>query len=120
MINEVAAPKELRAISGDRDAMRPGSLPATARKSEARHEPQEPDAASDEQALQRAIARVREVFQGADSRLQIEIDRDLDRVVIKIVNGQSGEVIRQIPPEELLELARRFDGVTGLLLKEHV
>jgi flagellar protein FlaG len=120
MINEIAGPKELRAVGGDRDAMRSVSVPPTASTSVASREPQEPDAASDEQALQRAVARVREVFQGASARLQIEIDRDLDRVVIKIVNGQSGEVIRQIPPEELLELARRFDGAKGLLLKERV
>lgn len=120
MINEIAGPKELRAVGGDRDAMRSVSVPTTARQSFGVREPGEPDAASDEQALERAVARVREVFQSADSRLVIEIDRDLNRVVVKIVNGQSGQVIRQIPPEELLDLARRFDGAKGLLLKEHV
>ncbi len=120
MIDELAGPKELRGVSGDREARPSVAARTTARPSAAGRVTQEPDSVADEQALQRALARVREVFQGANARLQIEIDRQLDRVVIKIVNGSSGEVIRQIPPEELLELARRFDGVKGLLLRARV
>jgi flagellar protein FlaG len=61
---------------------------------------------------------VREVFQKAEPRLQIEIDPDLERVVVKIVRGETNEVIRQIPPQELLDLAKRLAPPKGLLFTE--
>lgn len=68
--------------------------------------------------LQKAVDKVREVFQKVEPRLQFEIDPDLHRVIVKIMNGESGEVIRQIPPQEVLDLARNFQASTGLLLKQ--
>jgi flagellar protein FlaG len=38
--------------------------------------------------------------------------------VIKILNGESGEIIRQIPAQELLDLAKHLDEPKGLLVKE--
>lgn len=70
--------------------------------------------------LEQAAARVREAFRATDAQLEIEIEPDLDRVVIKILNGESGEVIRQIPPQEFIELAKELDGLKGLLLRERV
>ena len=68
--------------------------------------------------LEKAVDKVREVFQKVEPRLQFEIDPDLHRVIVKIMNGESGEVIRQIPPQEVLDLARNFQASTGLLLKQ--
>ena len=69
-----------------------------------------------------AAARIKEVLRGTTSRLEFEIDPDLNtmnKVVIKILNGESGEVIRQIPAQELLDLAKHLDDSKGLLVREH-
>ena len=69
-----------------------------------------------------AAARIKEVLRGTTSRLEFEVDPDLDRmdkVVIKILNGESGEVIRQIPAQELVDLAKHLDDSKGLLVREH-
>ena len=66
--------------------------------------------------LEQALSRVREVFQQAAPRLEFSIDPDLDRVVVKVMNGDSGEVIRQIPQQEVIELAKSLESPTGLLL----
>jgi flagellar protein FlaG len=39
---------------------------------------------------------------------------------VKIVEQESGEVIRQIPPEELLELEKYLSSPKGLLVQEQV
>ena len=70
-----------------------------------------------EQAEQ-AAARVKEVLRGTTSQLEFEIDPDLDKVVIKIRNGESGEIIRQIPAQELLDLAKHLEEPKGLLVSE--
>ena len=68
--------------------------------------------------VEQAAARVKDVLRGTTSRLEIEIDHDLDKVVIKILNVESGEIIRQIPSQELLDLAKHFEGPKGLLVRE--
>ncbi|MBA5868771.1 MAG: flagellar biosynthesis protein FlaG [Nitrospira sp. CR2.1] len=70
--------------------------------------------------LEQALSRVREVFQKADSRLEFTIDPDLDRVVVKVMDGDSGTVIRQIPQQEVIDLAKRLETPTGLLLHHKV
>jgi flagellar protein FlaG len=73
----------------------------------------------DRAILEQAISKIRDVLQKSDSRLQIEIDPDLQRVVIKVVKEDSDEVIRQIPPKELLELAKNLSRQNGLLFHDH-
>jgi flagellar protein FlaG len=73
-----------------------------------------------EKELKEALSRVREVFHAADPRLEFSIDPDLDRVVVKVMNGDSGEVIRQIPQQEVIELAKSLETPTGLLLRHKV
>ena len=68
--------------------------------------------------LEKAVAHVQQVFQKVEPRLQFEVDNELHRVVVKIMNGESGEVIRQIPPQEVLDLAKSFEASKGLLLKQ--
>ena len=68
--------------------------------------------------VEQAAARVKEALRGTTSRLEFEIDPDLNKVVIKILNGDSGEIIRQIPSQELLDLAKHLDGPKGLLVRE--
>ncbi|MDX1705753.1 flagellar protein FlaG [Pseudidiomarina sp.] len=40
------------------------------------------------------------------------------KVVIKLVSRDSGEVIRQIPSEEMLRIAEHLDEIKGLLLQQ--
>jgi flagellar protein FlaG len=68
--------------------------------------------------VEQAAALVKEAFRGTTSRLEIEIDHDLHKAVIKIFNEESGEMIRQIPAQELLNLAKHLDEPKGLLIRE--
>ena len=71
-------------------------------------------------ALEQAVGKVREALQQSGSHLQIEVDQELQRVVVKILKGDSGEVIRQIPPQEMIDLAKNLANHKGLLFEEHV
>ena len=74
---------------------------------------------TDRVALEHAVSKVKEALQESNSQLQIEVDPDLERVVVKILKGDSGEVIRQIPPKEVIDLAKNLSGVKGVLFGEH-
>ncbi len=68
--------------------------------------------------IDRAAAEVNEILSLADPQLKIYVDDETERVVVKVVEQTSGEVIRQIPPEELLELEKYLSNPKGLLLQE--
>jgi len=36
--------------------------------------------------------------------------------VVKVINKETGKVIRQIPPEEMLKIAKRMEEMSGILL----
>ena len=69
--------------------------------------------------LEQAAVRVKDALRGTTSHLEIEIDSDLHKVVIKVLNGESGEIIRQIPSQELLDLAKHLNDPKGLLVRVH-
>jgi flagellar protein FlaG len=71
-------------------------------------------------SIEHAVGKVREILQQSNSHFQIEVDSDLQRVIVKILNGDSGEVIRQIPPQAVIELAKDLSSKKGLLFEEHV
>jgi len=70
------------------------------------------------QRINDAVKGINEFFQSVRRTLQFTVDKDTGRTIIQIRDSETQEVIRQIPQEELLKLAKRLDDVQGLLLKE--
>lgn len=72
--------------------------------------------------LQQAVTRMNDFVQNLQRDLRFEVDDDLGRTVISVVDSETKEVIRQIPPETVIERARRLqaqeDAAEGLLLRE--
>ena len=52
--------------------------------------------------------------------LAFEVDRPSNRIIIKIIDTETEEVIRQIPPEEMLRIMHHIDELLGLLVDERV
>lgn len=73
---------------------------------------------NDRTRIDRAATKVNEVLSLADPRLKIEVDNETKRVVVKVIEQKSGEVIRQIPAEELLALEKYLASPKGILLSE--
>ncbi|MFT7559293.1 MAG: flagellar protein FlaG [Flavobacteriales bacterium] len=67
--------------------------------------------------LQTAVAEISTYVQKIQRDLQFTVDNELDRTVIKVVDSDSGDIIRQIPEDIFLELARRLkdDGEVKLM-----
>jgi len=45
-------------------------------------------------------------------------NQDVGQVVVQVIDKRTNEVIKQIPPEELLEVAKRIHDFVGLLLEK--
>ncbi|MCG8996162.1 flagellar protein FlaG [Laribacter hongkongensis] len=74
--------------------------------------------AASRDSLEKASSQVQELFKLTQSELKISIDDDLGVQVVKIMDISTDEVIRQIPSEEMLELAKSLDKVLGLLVRD--
>lgn len=77
-----------------------------------------PTAPIDRTTLEQAVAKVSEDVQAHDTNLKFEIDDSTERVIVKVIATDSGKVIRELPPKEVVELAKFFDKSKGILLKE--
>lgn len=67
------------------------------------------------QPVEEAVSSIREFAQSIQRNLNFSLDDSTGRVVVKVTDGVSGEVIRQIPSEEALRLAETLDEVRSLL-----
>ena len=64
-----------------------------------------------------AVERIRTQVQGLQRDLNFSVDDSTGQVVVQVLDGDSGKVVRQIPSEDLLRLAERLDGMRSLLLQ---
>jgi flagellar protein FlaG len=49
--------------------------------------------------------------------LSFSVDASTGDVVVKVIDGDSGTVVRQIPSEEILRLTERLDEMRSLLFE---
>ncbi|KFI21967.1 flagellar protein FlaG [Nitrosococcus oceani] len=66
--------------------------------------------------LEEAVRNINELMADVRRELQFSIDEATGRTVIKVVDRENGEMIRQIPSEEIMALARRIaeEGKEGI------
>jgi|GEM_PF-5513722 len=76
------------------------------------------DRAAGEQ-VRRAMSEANRVLDRKGSELRFEFDEDAQRVVVRLVDTRTREVLRQIPLEAALAIARalRDDSAAGALLR---
>lgn len=67
--------------------------------------------------LQQAVDTLNRHIPIAARDLLFSIDEDSGKVVVKIVDNITQDVIRQIPSAEALEISRSLDKLSGLLLR---
>ena len=67
--------------------------------------------------VERVVSQMNEFVQTLNRDLQFTIDQDSGQTIIKVLDSETKEVIRQIPREELLEIANHLNEGAGVLLK---
>jgi len=70
--------------------------------------------------LQKLMEEVKRKFDMLSKYLKRDIDQELEIPVVKIMEKDTNRVIRQIPPDYLLELMKRIDQLLGLLMERKV
>lgn len=72
--------------------------------------------------LKKAVDELNKKFEMLNSQLQLKIDIDKDTgiTVLKLIDKETNKVVRQIPPETILKIAKYLTELTGLLFNERV
>jgi flagellar protein FlaG len=68
--------------------------------------------------LNQAVKQIQDVITKTANRLEFSIDEDLGVSIVKVVDTESKKLIRQIPSEEVLKIAKALDTLQGLLVKQ--
>jgi len=77
-----------------------------------------PQLPSSEQ-LQHAVNIINKVMQLSNNSLEFSVDTDTKMTVVKMVDTQTGELIRQFPSEATLAISRQIDQYQQGLLLSH-
>jgi len=65
-----------------------------------------------------ALKQINDTMKKLSQDLEFTLDEDSERPVVKVVDQQTKEIIRQIPTQEALEIAKALDRVQGLLIRQ--
>lgn len=72
---------------------------------------------ADPELVKKAAAQINEFIQSNSSSLLFSVDKAHNRIIVKVVDKETGEVIRQIPGEETLAIANSLDTQKGVLIQ---
>ncbi|MWK54497.1 flagellar protein FlaG [Metapseudomonas otitidis] len=67
--------------------------------------------------LESAVSDIQSFVQAVKRGLEFSVDDSTGDVVVKVIDTDSGKLIRQIPSEELLKLAERLDDIRSLMFE---
>lgn len=73
-----------------------------------------------EKQILHSIDRVLKALQGPNTSLEMKIHEKTNQVIVKVMNRDTGEVIREIPPEKMQDLVAKMIEIAGLLVDERV
>jgi flagellar protein FlaG len=68
--------------------------------------------------LNQAVSELNQSSQMKTQGLEFSIDEDSQRTVVKVIDQETKEVLRQIPTKEALELSKTFDSAKGSLISQ--
>ncbi len=104
-----------------RIAQRSETESPTGQTEESRRDPGQGVLVSDQEMVDRlseAVDKINEMLQQGRQMLTFQLDEDSERMVIRVIDAQTNEVIRQIPSEETLNFAKYVDGLIGLIFNK--
>ncbi len=96
------------------------ATPEASRVQEANASKSTPGTPPTSEQLNQAVKQIQDVIKQTANSLQISIDEDIGVTVVKVIDTESKKIIRQIPSEEVMDIAKALDKLQGLLVKQKV
>jgi len=68
-----------------------------------------------QEALKEALEDIESNIGQSATSLRFSVDKSTGKTIVSVVDAQTMEVVRQIPAEEIMKMARALDRMQGLL-----
>ncbi|MGF9699797.1 flagellar protein FlaG [Paenibacillus sp. MABNR03] len=82
----------------------------------ASHHGEKQNKANAVEELKKAI----EAIQGPQKSLEFSVHEETHSIMIKVTNRETGELIREVPPEKLLDVAAKMMELAGLIVDKKI
>ncbi len=82
--------------------------------------PRREDRSASQEEMGRSIQALQEALRLFNRRLKFSVNEEINRVVVKVIDGATDKVIKEIPPEEIQRLVARLKETLGLLFDETI
>ena len=73
------------------------------------------DPAELQKKLEEAVARLNEQMEANGRKLGFSVDDRLNKQIVRVMNKETGEVVRQIPNEVVIRVANSIEDLKGVL-----
>lgn len=71
-----------------------------------------------ERVLLEAVEKATKAVEWANRRFEYSVHEKTKDIMIKVVDSETGEIIREIPPEKILDLVANLCEIAGLIIDE--
>jgi len=78
------------------------------------------DVSIGEAQLIKAIDRAMKALEGPSTTFEVSVHKQTHSIMVKVLNKDTGELIREIPPEKTLDLVAKMMEFAGILIDERV
>ena len=83
--------------------------------------PVKPEQAVAPEALERKVEAFNKGLQSlSQTKVRFRVDPGLEELLVSVVDTDTDEIVRQIPSEEMVEIAQRMREIQGILLDRKV
>ncbi len=91
-------------------------------KAESRNSVDENELSSDKlkKELKETIEDMNKIVETVEENLSFKLHEKTDRLMTQVINIETREVIKEMPPEEMLDLAARIHRMVGIIIDEEV
>lgn len=73
-----------------------------------------------EEQVVKALDRALKALEGPSTTLEVSMHKETKTIMVKILNKETGELIREIPPEKTLDLVANMMQIAGIIVDERV
>jgi len=110
-----------QASTGDKSSVAAGTLKKARTASDAQAfdaKYQQQDEVVSEKIVRDAIERANRVLSGSDRKFEISVHEKTREILIKVLDTETNETIREIPPKKIVDLVVRLCEMAGILYDE--
>lgn len=72
----------------------------------------------DQAEVARVVSDINKAMQALSRNIEFSVDTDSQRTIVKVIDQETREVIRQMPSVEALEIGKALQKVQGLLIRQ--